>query len=123
MFTKGNKIYSEAYKYLRNGSAVGFQLIYDGCSTEDFSEIPLDLDLKIIESGRVRIGNYFIIRPKDFSYASIKTAIIKMRYSDDDQMALILNKDDSPEDEMLYQKMQEWREFAGDVASKVQDLL
>ena len=42
--------------------------------------------------------------------------MIKLRYSNDDQLALMLNKDNSEEDKMYYDKMQEWREFSGHIA-------
>jgi hypothetical protein len=38
------------------------------------------------------------------------------RYSNDDQMALILNNGKSEQDTLLYNKMQEWREWAGVIA-------
>lgn len=47
------------------------------------------------------------------SYAYIKTFIIKLHYSNDDQIAIILNND---EDKM--NEMQEWREYASEVARK-----
>ena len=37
----------------------------------------------------------------------------------DDQIALMLNKDNSEEDAMLYDKMQEWREWSGRFAKEV----
>ena len=45
--------------------------------------------------------------------------MIKLRYSNDDQLALILNKDNSEEDTELYNKMQEWREWSGTFAKLV----
>ena len=45
--------------------------------------------------------------------------MIKLRYSNDDQLALMLNKDNSEEDTELYDKMQEWREWSGRFAKEV----
>ena len=50
---------------------------------------------------------------RNMSYAAIKTLIIKLHYSNDDQIAIMLNDD---EDKM--RDMQEWREFASLTAKK-----
>jgi hypothetical protein len=123
MFTKGNKVYADAGYYLRHKeySVIGFTVIGD---MDDYNEIrlPENLDI-IIENGMVFIYNrMFAIIPDSVSYADIKKQIIKSRYSDDDQMALLLNKDKSEEDLELYNKMQEWRDFASFVARKAMEL-
>lgn len=48
---------------------------------------------------------------RNMSYAAIKTFIIKLHYSNDDQIAIMLNDN---EDKM--KEMQEWREYAASVA-------
>lgn len=127
MFTKGNILYSEPYKYLKvkDRSIFGLMFNLDSYSEEDFEEIDIDRPLQIeISKGRVYWqNNLFFIKPTLWTYAGVKTSIIKSRYSDDDQMALILNKDNSEEDTMLYTKMQEWREFASEVAKGATELL
>lgn len=50
---------------------------------------------------------------RGMSYAAIKTFVIKLHYSNDDQIAIILNND---EDKMRV--MQEWREYAASIARK-----
>lgn len=50
---------------------------------------------------------------RNMSYAAIKTFIIKLHYSNDDQIAIILNND---KDKM--RDMQEWREYATTIAKK-----
>lgn len=54
-------------------------------------------------------------------YAAVKERIIKSRYSNDEQIAIMLNKDIGREGSVYYQKMQEWREFATEVARIVED--
>ena len=56
------------------------------------------------------------------SYAEWKTKIIKWRYSNDDQIAILINKDDSEEDIIKYNRMQEWREYAAKLARKIINL-
>lgn len=122
MFTKNKITYSEAFKYLRHKERNVVALKIQGINADDYIEVDMDNPLKVSvdkNSGVVKFGTWFVAFPDDLSYGSIKKAIIQLRYSNDDQMALILNKDDSEEDSILYQKMQEWREFASTVARKV----
>lgn len=48
---------------------------------------------------------------RNMSYAAIKTFIIKLHYSNDDQIAIMLNND-----EEKMREMQEWREYASNIA-------
>lgn len=50
---------------------------------------------------------------RNMSYAAIKTLIIKLHYSNDDQIAIMLNNN-----EEKMREMQEWREFASLTAKK-----
>lgn len=77
----------------------------------DFTEIPID-GLEVID------GVYYDF--KNMSYAAIKTFIIKLHYSNDDQIAIMLNNeiDMSGEATERYKKMQEWREYATTIAKK-----
>ena len=116
MFTKGNTTYSEAFGFLRH-KRFNMVTLQTKENADDFNEEPFTLPLKVAVEGKtVKFGGYFIVRVKNLDYGTIKAAVIKMRYSNDDQMALILNKDSSDEGTMLYQKMQEWRDFAAEVA-------
>lgn len=118
MFVKGNKIYAEAGYYLKHKerNEVGFTIV--GTDMSAYDEIPLSEPLIVeVSGGRIFLENrMFCITPKTMTYAGVKTKIITSRYSNDDQMALILNKDNSGEDLELFNKMQEWREWAGGVA-------
>lgn len=71
---------------------------------EDFEEVD--------ESGFECIDNAWYDF-KNMSHTAIKTLIIKLHYSNDDQIAIMLNDD---EDKM--REMQEWREFASLTAKK-----
>lgn len=133
MFVKDGILYSEAFKYLYHPqmNAVAFQYAEsDGWEERD---LPSDFDVELqedIEDGKV-VGHraFFCNRlfvatlPAELSYGAVKTAIIQKRYSMSDQMALMLNKDDSEEKMMLFQKMQMWRDFAATFARKVMALV
>ena len=47
--------------------------------------------------------------------------MIKKQYSNDDQIAIMLNAQLSEEDKMYYDKMQEWREFSGYIAKSIDE--
>lgn len=60
--------------------------------------------------------NYIFI---GWSYSDIKTFIIKLHYSNDNQIALILNYQLNPDKyEVDFKKMQEWRNYASEIATK-----
>lgn len=130
MFTKDGIIYSEAFKYLYDPqmNAVAFQFPQgDGWEERPLPEdFDIEIEEEIGEGGSVTGHKaYFADRlfiaqlPKELGYGSVKTAIIQRRYSNDDQLALMLNRENSEESESLYQKMQEWRNFAAYFARRV----
>lgn len=123
MFIKNNILYADAYMYLKHKTKpiIGLSISLDVYSSNDFLELPMSMPLSIEVENEVIYWQHglFANRPAQLTYADIKTSIIKSRYSDDDQMALILNKDKSPEDLELFQKMQEWRDFAGYIAKDI----
>lgn len=53
---------------------------------------------------------------------TIKAELIKQVYSNDDQIAIILNKDNSEEDMLAFNRMQDWRKWASKVAHKIMEL-
>lgn len=120
MFTKGNTIYADTYKYLKHKEKNIIALSIPG-SADDYDELPMNDPLDVEVSGGMVFWNNrkFANRPDRLTRDGVKTSIIKSRYSNDDQIAIMLNKDASEEDVVLFQKMQEWREFAAFVASSV----
>lgn len=64
--------------------------------------------------------SYFGLPESGFTYADAKAAVVKVYYSYDDQIALILNYARNPEQyEAAYNEMQAWRDVAGEVAKKL----
>lgn len=120
MFQKGNKVYAEVGNYLRhkNKRMIGLTIVGN---IEDFEEYPLNNPLDIVVKKDMFFFNnrMFACKPETMDYASIKTRMITSRYSNDDQMALILNHGKSEEDTELFNKMQEWRDWAGAIAKLV----
>ena len=120
MFIKGNMIYSEAGYILKCDNKKAFQLLYD--SSKTYIEIPIDITNTKIESGMINMDGVVFRNNEKYDYGQWKANIIKKRYSNDDQIAILLNKDDSAEDKMRYDKMQEWREYASVLAKKFVEL-
>lgn len=116
-------IHAEAYHYLRHKTKpiIGMSFPESQFDVKDIEEIPMSLPLVVeVSDGTVYWNNrLFANKPESLTYASVKTSIIKSRYSDDDQMALILNKERSEEDAVFFEKMQEWRNFAGYIAKDI----
>lgn len=120
MFTKNNTVYADAYKYLKHKERNVIALSIQG-SAEEYEELPMNNPLDIEVSGGMIFWNNrrFANIPVRMDYAGVKSSIIKSRYSNDDQLAIILNKDESEEERMYFEKMQEWREFAAYVAKSI----
>lgn len=122
MFTKGNMVYADAYKYLRHKNKNIIALSFKG-STDDFEEVEMTSPIEVETDGDMLFfeRRKFVIIPDRMEYAAIKERIIKSRYSNDEQIAIMLNKDTGREGAVYYQKMQEWREFATEMARIVED--
>lgn len=120
MFIKGNTIYADAFKYLKHKEKNIIALSVKG-SADDYEELSMNDPLDVnVSSGMIVWNNRkFANRPEAMNKDSVKTSIIHSRYSNDDQIAIMLNKDASEEDAMYYQKMQEWRDFAAYIAGSV----
>lgn len=122
MYVKGDTVYADAYKYLRHKNRNIIALSVKGKS-EDYEELSMNdpLDVEIVDKMLFFNNRMFANCPKSLSKDVIKTSIIKSRYSNDDQIAIMLNKDESEEGAMYFKKMQEWREFAAKIAESCLD--
>ena len=119
MYKIRNIVYADAGKVIKSATYQGYQ--HEG-NLEDFEELPIDLNSGKINSGLIQFDNAFMILRK-LDYVGWKTHIVKIRYSNDDQIAIILNKDNSEEDLLRFNKMQEWRVWAGQLANKILEIL
>lgn len=117
MYTDKNIAYSDAGKYLIYKNQIGFQFP----SSEDIMEYDINLDDLYIKGNTAYYNRGTLAQNiiKNGSYGDYKSAIIKKRYSNDDQIAIILNRDDSDEDLIRYDRMMQWREFAAELAKRI----
>lgn len=119
MFIKGNMIYSEAGYILKCDNKRAFQMPYD--ASKEYIEIPIDITNTKIESGMINMDGVVFRNNEKYDYGQWKANIIKKRYSNDDQIAIMLNHGDE-ESNMIYNKMMQWREYASMLAKKFVEL-
>lgn len=118
MFVHNDSIYADAGKILISKDVIGYRL---SVNTENVEERDIDLSSLHLR-GRLIEGDIRILNHPTFTFDQWKTHIVKWRYSNDDQIAIMLNKDRSDEDLVYYNKMQEWREWASALAHALVDI-
>lgn len=65
----------------------------------------------------VKVSDTESVYTNDLSYSNLKAMIVKLRYSYDDQIALMLNYMEKPEEyKERYDAMLMWRDVAGEAA-------
>lgn len=117
MFTKKNKKYADVGKRIKMLNIPAYML---STTLNNVEEINFKEPYKVeVKDKKLYFSELkFEVSITNTSYDAIKTALINSRYSNDDQIAIILNKDDSEEGALLFNKMQEWREYSGELAKK-----
>ena len=123
MYKIGNKTYADAGYHLIRGGSVSYFFEDNG---QEIQEVKTDLeDMHATDSIILWSANKIAQKIiKNGDYGDYKKAIVQKKYSNDDQIAIILNKDNGLEEDLFaYQKMQEWREWASTVAKKIVEVL
>ena len=117
MYIKNNVVYADAGNILISKTAIGYSLMAD---IADIQEQQINLQDMKLEGEFLKYSDGLIVQGyKNLDYAGWKADVIKWRYTTDDQMAIILNKDESAEKLLEYNRMQEWRDWAGTLANKI----
>lgn len=121
MYKVRDKVYADAGKILIGNNKIGY--IFQG-ELSEFSEEDIILDDMKIVGNYISYSNGRVFESYDrnATYESLKTKYIKRYFSNDDQIAIMLNKEDSEEDSMLFIKMQQYREWCSILAKKVLSL-
>lgn len=121
MYKVRDTVYAEEGKILIGTNKRGY--IFQG-ELEEFSEEAITIDDMKIEGNFVVYSNGKIreLYNPNLTYEQLKTKYIKRLFSNDDQIAIMLNKDKSNEDKLLYDKMQAWRDWCGMLAKKIMSL-
>lgn len=103
MYIDKGYIYSDAGKYLVHKNQIGFQFP----ANYSVVEYNVTIDDLYIEGNTAYYNSGTLAQNiiNHGTYGDYKREIVKKRYSNDDQIAIILNKDDSKEDLERYNRM------------------
>ena len=102
----GSKIIAEVGNVLSNGKSHAFAFKYN--ENHEYTEEAIGDDIKEVSGGYL-IRGVMHLSKKD----ATKKYLISKLWTNDDQIAIILNKERSDEDAAMYEFMQEWREWFG----------
>ena len=123
MYKIGNYTFADAGYHLKRGGSIAYFFEDNG---QEIQEVKTDIeDMHATDSLIFWSENKIAQRIfKKGGYGDYKKAIIQKKYSNDDQIAIMLNKDSGlDEDLFAYQKMQEWRGWASVVAKKIMSIV
>lgn len=118
MYKVRNKVYADAGKILIGKSQRGYRFLGE---VADFSEKAISLDDMKVEGQFIVYSDGLIRELYDpaATYEQLKAKYVKRLFSNDDQIAIMLNKERSAADAELFDRMQEWRDWCGVLAKKV----
>ena len=121
MYKIRNKVYPEAGYILVGKSKIGYT--FQG-EIEEFTEQPITIDDMKVEGNFLLYSNGSILERNypNLTYEEQKARIVKRLFSNDDQIAIMLNKGCSEQDDLVFEKMQEYRDWAGMLAKKIVSL-
>ena len=121
MYKVRNKVYADAGKLLVGERKVGYSFVGE---LDDFKEEEITIaDMEII--GNFAVYNEGKLRESyspSTTYEEYKARFVKKLFSNDDQIAIMLNYQRSGDDSELYNKMQEWRDWCGTLAKSIVNL-
>ena len=121
MYKVRDKVYADAGKILVGENKIGY--VFSG-ELSDFREEDIIISDMRVDGQFLVYSNGMIVEMYDrnATYETQKSKYVKRLFSNDDQIAIMLNKDKSAADAELYEKMQEWRDWCGVLAKKVASL-
>lgn len=123
MYIIGNKLYTDAGFYLKTNNVISYVINSNESNVQEIKSTVDDMwtNGTFIFWSEDKLAQRVL---KNGTYGDYKKAIIQKKYNNDDQIAIMLNKDNGDEiDKLAYQKMQEWREWASIVAKKIIKIL
>lgn len=121
MYQVRNKVYADAGEILVGENKIGYIFLGE---LGEFSREEISLDDMRIEGNFIVYSNGRLreLYNPNMTYEQLKAKYIKRLFSNDDQIAIMLNKDRSEQDNELFNKMQEWRDWCGILAKKVKSV-
>lgn len=118
MYKIRDKVYADAGYILVGNNKKGY--VFKG-ELEEFTEQPITIDDMKVEGNFLLYSNGSIleINYPNLTYEEQKARIVKRLFSNDDQIAIMFNKGRSEQDDLVFEKMQEYRDWAGTLAKKI----
>lgn len=118
MYKVREKVYADAGCILIGSNKRGYAFKGD---LDEFSEQKIDIDDMKVEGNFLLYSNGLILERNypNLTYEEQKARIVKRLFSNDDQIAIMLNKGRSEQDDLVFEKMQEYRDWAGTLAKKI----
>lgn len=118
MYKVRDKVYADAGKILIGKNKIGY--IFKG-ELSDFTEEDVIINDMKVKGQFLVYSNGMVVEmyDKKATYEALKAKYVKRLFNNDDQIAIMLNHGRSEDDDMLFEKMQEWREWCGVLAKKV----
>lgn len=121
MYKIKNTIYADAGFVLKHDNKLAFN--FRDIDINSVSEIEVNFNDMFEKNGKLVYSNGVFKEIKSCaSYGDWKSKIVGKQFTINDQIAIMLNKEDSEEDRLLYDKMQEWREWSGKFAKKIMEV-
>lgn len=119
MFTYNNKVYGDAGHYVTDSKRAGFCLSYD--EAEEYTEVQLTDEIEKMSDSLFKLSGKFYFNIYDPE--NIKRDLIKLLYNNDEQIAIMLNRPNSDYALEMFDKMQEWRDYLGQIAKQIMQLI
>lgn len=121
MYTIRNYVYADAGRILIGKNKIGYK--FKG-ELDDFTESEINIDDMTLESGMFiyNSGRIREISRINLGYAELKAHLVKKMFTNDDQIAIMLNRYDSESDGILYDKMQKYRTWCSRLAKKMMEV-
>lgn len=121
MYKIKNTIYADAGFVLKHDNKLAFN--FRDIDINSVSEIEVNFNDMFEKNGKLVYSNGMFKEIKSCAnYGDWKSKIVGKQFTINDQIAIMLNKEDSEEDRLLYDKMQEWREWSGKFAKKIMEV-
>lgn len=112
MYTKRNTIYAEAGRVLVLGPTVAFHM--EGVDPSAVTERECPLRGVRVSGSTASWGGIIVALPVPLTYAALKRRLVQLRYSVDDQIAVMCNADPAE-----LARMQAWRDWAASAAKAI----
>lgn len=116
MIKYGTKIIADVGNYLQYKGISNFCI--KNVDLSEIKEIPLNTNIVKNFDNTFTVGGVFRIKLTN----TLKKDLISLLFSNDDQIAIILNKELGEAEEEMYNFMQSWRAYFSDIIKKIKEL-